>query len=80
MPSVRALHDDPQALHPLRNDLSAVGLTVLSEVDDRSKLVQAVVRGAPYAVADRVQGAPTLAIHSITHRSMASWLRWAEQV
>ncbi len=80
MPSARVWRDDPEALYPLRNDLDGVGLTLLSEVEDCSKLVQAVVRDAPYAVAYGVQGVPTLASHSITHRSMVSWLRWAEQV
>lgn len=71
MTSVRVWRDDPQALHSLRNDLDAIGLTALSEVEDCSKLVQAVVRDAPYAEVDGIQGGPTLAIHSITHRSMA---------
>ncbi len=50
MTSVLVLRDGLPGLHPLSKDLGDAGFTVLAEVDDRSKLVQAAVRHAPDVV------------------------------
>ena len=50
MTSVLVLRDGLPGLHPLIQDLGDAGFTVLAEVDDRSKLVQATVRHAPDVV------------------------------
>ncbi|WP_310564885.1 type IV pili methyl-accepting chemotaxis transducer N-terminal domain-containing protein [Hydrogenophaga sp.] len=47
MTSVLVLRDGLPGLHPLIQDLGGAGFTVLAEVDDRSKLVQAAVQHAP---------------------------------
>jgi AmiR/NasT family two-component response regulator len=65
MTSVLVLRDGPRGLHPLPKDLDAAGLTVLAEVDDCSKLVQAAVRHAPDVVVGEVR-LPTDALFKAT--------------
>lgn len=55
MASLLVLRDGQRGGHPLRSDLEAAGLTVLAEVDDCSKLVQAAVRHAPDVVVGEVR-------------------------
>lgn len=55
MTSALVLRDGPRGLHPLATDLETAGLTVLADIDDCSKLVQAAVRHAPDVVVGELQ-------------------------
>ena len=65
MTSVLVLHDGLPGLTSLIKDLGDAGFTVLAEVDDRSKLVQAAVRHAPDVVVGEVR-LPTDALFKAT--------------
>jgi AmiR/NasT family two-component response regulator len=54
MTSALVFHSGPPAALPLAADLQAIGIEVLAQVDDCSKLVQGVVRHAPDLVIGEV--------------------------